>query len=149
MNPKEDGVTHLNVYSKALTELGRFLSNFTPAPFIHPEDGKFKSVEGYWYWLSCKDENLRNLYGYTAKAYGRTMGGKDWVDDDEFKRKIRLAIKAKINAYPEYKEEFMKNKLPFVHYYVYGEDYVVEPKEGAWIMKALEELKDEYQFEAI
>jgi hypothetical protein len=38
--PEDDGKTHINVYSKGLTELGQFLSNFAEAPAQTP-DGEF------------------------------------------------------------------------------------------------------------
>ena len=46
--PAEDGITHVNVYSRGLTTLGRWLSNFAHCP-IETEDGPFASIEGYWY----------------------------------------------------------------------------------------------------
>lgn len=146
VNPNEDGVTHINVYSKGNTKLGRQLSNFSHTPFIHPEDGHFKSVEGYWYWLSTKDDKLRSLYGYKAKEYGRSIGGKDWLEDDEFKRKIRLAIRSKIDNDFFLKSDFLNNKLPLKHYYVYSSK-IIEPKEGMWVIEYLEQLKDEFKFE--
>ena len=36
--PKDDGITHINIYSQGKTQLGRFLSNFEPSP-IETEDG--------------------------------------------------------------------------------------------------------------
>lgn len=139
INPENDGIDHINVYSKGRTELGRWLSNFAWMEFEHPEDGIFQSIEGYWYWLSTKDDKLRRLYGFKAKQYGRSIGGKDWLDDEEFKRKIKLALEAKIDHHPRLEQEFVYNKLPLKHYYVYG-DKVVEPKEGKWIIEYLEEL---------
>lgn len=140
-DPKDDGVTHINVYSKGKTDLGKFLSNFARAEFVHPEDGKFSSVEAYWYWLSTKDDSLRTLHGYFAKARGREIGGKDWMDSEEFKRKIKMAIRIKIHTNPKMMKEFKESKLPFVHYYVYG-GKVVQPKEGTWIMEFLTELRN-------
>lgn len=32
INPLEDGITHINVYSKGATELGRLLTNFAHTP---------------------------------------------------------------------------------------------------------------------
>lgn len=140
-NPKKDGVDHINVYSKGNTLLGRFLSNFTEQPFNHPEDGKFNSVEGYWYWLSSKDDKLRKLSGYEAKKYGREIGAKDWLEDEEFKRKIKLAIKTKINSNETMKKLLKNSDLPLTHYYVYG-DKVVDVKEGKWITDYIENLRE-------
>lgn len=139
INPDEDGITHINIYSKAKTELGRFLSNFTQCK-LNTEDGPFVSIEGYWYWLSCKDDNLRELYGWKAKSYGREFGGTDWCDDDEFKRKILNAIEYKVRHSDEFYQEFVDSKLPFVHYYVY-DGKVVEPKDGKWILNFLTEWR--------
>ena len=50
INPKQDGISHVNIYSQGKTELGRMLSNFYHYQVI-TKDGNFTSVEGYWYWL--------------------------------------------------------------------------------------------------
>src|SRR5574342_342059 len=99
--PETDGVTHINIYSKGKTELGRWLSNFTEAS-IETEDGHFASIEGYWYWLSTKDDALREMVGNAAKKYGRAMRGKDWVETEEFRGKIRRALDVKFATYPEW-----------------------------------------------
>ena len=137
-NPDEDGITHINVYSKGKTELGRFLTNFAWAPFECP-DGKFKTIEGYWYWLSTGDDHLRTTNGWESKVYGRKIRGKDWVEDPEFKNKILNAIGIKI-SYGRYLLQFTKSTLPFVHYYNYS-GKIIEPKEGKWIMEFLEQLR--------
>lgn len=142
LHPKTDGTTHINVYSKAETELGRFLSNFAYSE-IETEDGPFVSIEGYWYWLSCKDDKLRKLYGWQAKQYGRQIKASDWCDSDDFKRKICGAIKNKILS-SDYYDEFKNSTLPFTHYYVYGAK-IVEPAEGKWVIEYLEELRAELQ----
>lgn len=147
MNKKADydGLTHVNVYSQGKTELGRFLSNFAQSPIV-TEDGSFASIEGYWYWLSCKDDRLRLLHGYSAKALGREVGGKDWMDDAEFKRKICSAIQFKMET-PEAKDILKRNShllhLPLEHYYVYG-NKVIRPKEGKWIIDKLESIISSY-----
>ena len=49
-HPMNDGVDHINVYSKGATELGRFLTNMNNIP-VNTKHGRFQSVEGYWHWL--------------------------------------------------------------------------------------------------
>lgn len=133
----EDGITHINIYSKGKTPLGQFLSNFAECN-LEIEDGKFKSIEGYWYWLSCKNDRLRNLSGHEAKVFGKQAGGIDWLDTPVFKKKICKAISYKLeNMTPELKTEFLNCNLPFVHYYVFGVK-AVEPKEGAWIIRHID-----------
>lgn len=138
--PKEDGITHINIYSQGKTQLGRFLSNFEYSP-IETEDGNFDSIEGYWYWLSCKDDKLRKLSGYKAKEYGRYVGAKDWLEDDEFKRKIKLAISIKINNNKKFLLELQQCKLPFDHYYVYGTKVVNMYNKNKWVVDYIESFK--------
>jgi predicted NAD-dependent protein-ADP-ribosyltransferase YbiA (DUF1768 family) len=93
-----DGITHINIYSKGKTTLGRELSNFANTP-IEVTDGYFESIEGYWYWLgsSNKDkELLRNMSGFQAKQYGRNLGCSDWSDSSLFKLKIYNAMLSKL-----------------------------------------------------
>ena len=144
-NPELDGVDHINVYSKAKTELGRFLSNFAYSPFTC-EDGHFDSVEGYWYWLSSKDERLRKLSGFKAKQLGREIGAKDWVDTEEFKDKIKKAILIKLTNNPKLGEQFRKYKnLPLTHYYNYQGKVVDVPK-AQWILEIIENYRSKTLF---
>ncbi len=134
-SPVNDGIDHINVYSKGRTELGRFLSNFAASP-IQTEDGRFMSIEGYWYWLGCthpNKDNLRNLYGFAAKKAGRELGSPDWLSDDEFKIKISKAIVIKLYNNEKFKDWLLRNKLPLTHYYVYG-GKVINVPEAEWIL---------------
>ena len=143
-SPEEDGITHINVYSKGLTELGKFLSNFARQKF-ECDDGSFESIEGYWYWLgsdhSDKDK-LRNLYGWKAKEFGREIKSLDWQDSEEFKEKIRKAITIKLNNNPTMLQSLKQNKLPLAHYYNYG-GKVVEVKNGEWILDHIRSIGEE------
>ena len=142
-DPTLDGINHINIYSKGNTLLGRFLTNFSRSPFSC-EDGDFESIEGYWYWLgSSKDEKaepLRKLVGFEAKKIGRELGCPDWVEGDEFERKIIKAIRNKIISNKSMCEEFKRSELPFVHYYNYG-GKVVKVSNADWIMEGLEAIR--------
>lgn len=135
LKPENDGVDHINIYSKGKTTLGRFLTNFAYSP-IDTEDGKFNSIEGYWYFLGCGDESLRKLSGFLAKKVGRDNGSPDWQDTEVFKRKILDAIDNKLQRNSQMKDLLIDCKLPLVHYYVYG-NKVVCPKDGQWILDHL------------
>lgn len=144
IDPEKDGVDHINIYSKANTELGRTLSNFAFSP-IYIEDGFFASIEAYWYWLSVPEdeplrEELRGSFGYEAKKLGRQLRGKDWNEDWEFEVKIKKAIFTKVIETDGLLVAFSESDLPFKHYYVYG-GKVVEPKEGKWILEYLEDFR--------
>lgn len=131
-----DGITHINIYSKATTELGRMLSNFANSP-IQTVDGQFASIEGYWYWIGCSEhpeaDKLRRASGYKAKELGRELGAEDWSFSPKFKFRIYHAMLTKLLTMPDLFELFYNNKLPFRHYYMYG-NKIVEPKEGQWIV---------------
>lgn len=123
-HPKEDGITHINIYSGGETELGRGLSNFAHTPFECP-DGHFESVEGYWHWLhaegSPEREELRTLYGAEALNRGRKIRAGRYMEDQAvFKGKIVKAIQCKLDAHPALRQLLAESTLPFAHYYVMG-----------------------------
>lgn len=146
-NPNEDGKQHLNVYSKGSTDLGRWLSNFTHSPFIHPEHGRFESMEGFWFWISTGmiHHNLKAVWGYKAKQEGKVYPKKP---NPKFKELIKSALKCKISQNKEYKEKFINSKLPFEHYYYYGNVQnhrvkIIVPASGKMLINILEELRAE------
>ena len=144
INPEEDGVTHINIYSQARTELGRMLSNFYHYGF-DCVDGHFESVEGYWYWLSLPPQSnrdiLRSLYGYKAKECGKALiqqYGTYYVTD--FQTRIMLAVALKMTAYkhlitPEY------IALPWVHYYNYGGKVIDASANCMWWLESIIRLR--------
>lgn len=142
LDPKEDGISHINIYSKGATELGRYLSNFADC-HIDTEDGYFRTVEGYWYWLGCKDDRLRNLEGWACKKLGRELRVSDWNNDPSFEKKILRAIAEKIVSRPACVTWMVQSgTLPFFHYYTYGSK-VIMPKEGLWMVDFITQFRDE------
>lgn len=127
-NPEEDGITHINVYSKGHTLLGRTLSNFAATSFRIPFMGEFCTVEGFWYWIMTGDNSLREMEGWEAKQEGRKLPRKRVCPT---KRELSIAYRAKLRSYPKLREALKENKLPLAHYYVYG-GKIVEPKEWQW-----------------
>lgn len=120
-DPDLDGAYHLNVYSKAKTELGRWMSNFAHQPMNVPGDGAFNSVEGYWYWIGCQHERLRQLSGYEAKKFGKACPAVlPALLEEEFQAKIRAAIVAKAYVRPDMLAQLRASTLPLAHYYVFG-----------------------------
>lgn len=117
--PTKDGIDHINIYTKGKTELGRFLSNFAKVDIV-TDDGDFSSIEGYWYWLSAKDERFRKLDGFAAKKLGKSLP-RTKMDEGEFRRKIAKACWYKIHVSAKYHTLLKDSTLPFAHYYVYGD----------------------------
>lgn len=137
-----DGIDHINIYSKGNTELGRYLSNFAHAPFTHPVYGEFQSLEGFWYYNLTGNEQLRNLYGYTAKSKGQELCkhriNDEWGID---RREVKVAILCKLTQNdPELFQDFLDSDLPFRHYYNFG-GKIVEPAEGKWIVEFFTDLR--------
>lgn len=140
-NPDLDGKTHINVYSKGRTKLGRMLSNFYHAEFTIPNDGTFQSIEGYWYWLSCKNDKLRTLHGYEAKRQGRILRAEDWLENPEFKNKIRQAILNKITQNPDIAKALKASELMLTHYYVDQQNNPIVVNEADWMLEFIEEVR--------
>lgn len=145
--PGTDGINHINMYSKAKTKLGKFLTNMSNVP-VKTQHGVFESMEGYWYWLSTgmRHDSFREANCFEAKKVGRSM---ERVADPSFQRYIKEAMRAKLEQYPRMAELFKKSELPFTHYYYYGDEddrTVIFPAYD-WITKEWEFLRKEYRGE--
>lgn len=142
----DDGKSHINVYSKGRTELGRMLSNFHNVHQDLGEDGAFSSLEGYWYWLLTGDDRLRNLWGYKAKQLGQELTDKkEWLENQDDIERFKLAMKDKAKT-PRIREMLKESELPFKHYYVFNEK-VIEPRNGLWMLEEWERIRKEIKNE--
>ena len=152
INPNNDGVDHINVYSNGKTELGRMFSNFYRFP-IMTKDGYFNSVESYWFWLGISSEyqnrdQLRNLSGYEAKKFGTQLREFYPAKDPDFEDKIIRAIwyKVKRNAFM-FKEEY--RELPLAHYYVLQNGKIMNVYGKYTFMMEAEERMKKYIYENV
>lgn len=146
--PVDDGHTHINVYSKGATRLGRALSNFARLPFEHPLHGWFRSVEAYWYYASTgfNFDELRELSGFQAKQVGRTLP-KQKIDEEAFRSLIRVALNARFQAHPWLRDELRRTDLPLTHYYFWGDrtnPKVMTPG-SFWVIEHLEYCRQHFQ----
>lgn len=137
MNRGIDGVDHINVYSKGVTELGRLLSNFAATPFSIG-GLLFRSVEGWWYWRLTGIDRCRFLSGYAAKEFGRTQ---TIVNRPITKEELLVVYQAKADQNETVCKMLKANEgeLPYDHYYLYG-DKVVETK-WRWTGQLWSEVK--------
>ncbi len=146
--PLFDGVSHINIYSQSHCELGRMLSNFYPSDF-EVEEGRFKSIEGYWFWLQTGDNRLKGLTGYKARKLGKDLlKDRPEVFIEGFNDKIKAAIQLKIEANTYLKHTFTQSKLPFRHYYYFGNMPKVKVhrlKQHEWLLSYFEALRSSYQ----
>ncbi len=118
-NPNEDGITHINAYSKGRTELGRALTHFSPIGFDYYEAGRFASLEAFWHWAKTgkKHDYLKSLYGFKAKQEGEKLPK---IEYEQFLTDIEEVVKLKIVQNPQLLKDFKESTLPIVHYYVVG-----------------------------
>ena len=141
--PLMDGITHINVYSKGKTKLGRSLTNFANIGFDHPEYGRFESVEGFWYWLKTgmQHDSLRTLHGFKAKEEGKKF---ERVDVCNFEQQIKLAILYKVEQCLPLKQALKDSTLPLSHYYWYGSENnckIIANDEFKWLVDYLELIR--------
>lgn len=137
-NPSEDGISHINIYSKGKTELGRWLTNFSYSPFNHPVYGKFFSMEGFWYWIATGqvEDKFRELVGYKAKEFGKTL---EIAPVEGFEDIIKSGIRYKLLSNKEKLKGLIDSRLPLTHYYVYGGKCV--PAGYKWITEYIEGVR--------
>lgn len=147
IDPHEDGVTYINIYSRGMTPLGRKLSHFPRTPFTHPVFGPFASMEGFWYYMRAQThlqpagfgDQLRTLVGRDAKFYGRTLPS-GWYDD--FQEDILAANWQKIIQNPEIADMLVESSLPFKHFYIFGpKRLVIIPPRFEWLMDGFDEIR--------
>lgn len=152
IDPTKDGIEHINAYSKAVTWLGKNLSNFTYSPFTHPVHGAFSSMEGYWYWLLTGDDRLKGMYGKDAKALGVGLLEDTQVNYNEsFREAIKEGLSLKINARLDLVQELALSSLPIVHYYTRkkdnGEKYAITTSRHLWVWHEVECIRAKLQGE--
>ena len=143
IKPEEDGITHINCYSKSKTILGRQLSNFELCRFTC-EDGQFSSIEGYWYWLGTdhvEKDRLRAVYGWQAKALGKDLKGPDYPKVIDFQKKIKAAIECKLAAHPSLKANLLASDLPLTHYYMFG-TFAKRDERSDWVWEYYERYRE-------
>lgn len=133
--PHEDGITHINIYTRGKTELGRMLSNLYDCEFNVPRYGNFKSLEGFWYFYltGATDDHFKTLGGFAAKQYGRKFAAMR-IDEEAtgpvgWQREVILdAIRCKLRQNRNILRLLAESTLPFAHYYV--------PKGKEWLAQS-------------
>ena len=144
-NPMEDGVTHINIYSRGDTELGRMLSHFYNASIDHPEFGSFANMECFWHYLSrgCKHEKLRNMPAFKVKQLSKELPK---VVRDDFMEQIKIANELKILQHPNIMHVLCDSSLPFEHYYTFGSPPIVRrPNEAQKLIDIMESIRTKFK----
>jgi len=170
-DPNEDGKSHINVYSKGQTELGRMLSNFAHSPFRNMEYD-FASVEAFWYWYILSNAKMSGLFGNEsivpeeALDHLRTLDGADKYSNGQItslgaksegerlaklykvtnlispnKTVLKEIYYLKLANNDQLKDQLQKSTLPFTHYYIMGGKPTANQYE--WTAKLWEEIRNE------
>lgn len=160
----DDGHTHINVYSKGKTALGRWLSNFTKCK-VQTVYGEFDSMEGLYHFLKIKLsyeeagieptddikkrlDVLKIVSGKMAQTLGRD------IKQDVFKAKVRViekpseafekcfidAMSYKLKSNPtmlENLQEELSDGKCLLHYYTVGRK-VVYKNHFKWLCTMIE-----------
>jgi predicted NAD-dependent protein-ADP-ribosyltransferase YbiA (DUF1768 family) len=151
-----DGITHINVYSKSKSPLGRLISNFAYTP-VTIDSLLFESIESWWYWTKMKRINEASLFslfsqeqldeirikvGADAKEYFRAYFKDDSSSYSPTKEELKKAYLAKLDHHPNIKDLLLKNHLPLAHYYMMW-DKQVNADSTLWTAQLWEEIKKE------
>jgi hypothetical protein len=125
IDPLDDGVTTINIWTKGKTHLGRQLSNLSNLSMTHPHYGRFACLEGYWFWLSTGKEHniLRDLTGFEARKVGKEL---KQVRYDDFQKEFKEGMYWRLVQHPELSGLLRRlvgyDQLELKHYYVYGSE---------------------------
>lgn len=126
-DPSDDGVKHINVYTRGRTALGRNLSNFQECNIEHPHFGHFRTLEGLWYFLKtgCKDEMLRVMNGHDSRRHGAKLPA---VHYPLFNKMFKLGMVEKLDKNLQLQRDLVQNELPLVNYSNYQGRVIVTPR---------------------
>ena len=139
ITPEEDGVTHINVYTKGKTGLGRGLSNLSSVSFTIPGVGSFRSMEAYWYWVKTGKQfgHLMKMSGFEAKQEGKQL---PTIKSPTFEDDILDGHLWRLKCSPMLTHCLSTCRLPLVHYYNYGSKVIV-PQSGDFQMDYLNYIR--------
>jgi hypothetical protein len=127
INPEEDGKTHINVYSRGATSLGRALSNLSECNIEHPYFGHFRTLEGLWFYMKTgfKDNNFRIIKGVAARELGKKLPTAHYA---LFSKMFKLGMLEKLEKNPALQRDLLANELPLAHYYLYGKKIMMQDR---------------------
>lgn len=126
-DPEQDGVSHVNVFTRGRMKLGRDLSNFQECNIEHPYFGRFRTLEGLWHYLKTgrSEELFRVMNGHDSRKKGKDMESFHYP---LFTKMFKLGMVEKLAKNPQLQQELIKNTLPLVHYYNFRGTIHVPPR---------------------
>ena len=150
INPKDDGVNHINIYSAGKTKLGSQLSNMYKVSVFY-KNLKFTSVEHAWHYfkfLPSNPELALRILGMAnpfevkklAKKYV-TPAVQEYAQTDDFKNIIIEIIEDRINRNMPLMLLMVHNELPYKHYYVFKGHVKDESIKYKWLIEAIKNIQ--------
>ena len=150
-DPTQDDVTHINIHHKGKSKLGRELSHYNTAHFVHPWFGPFETIEGLWHYLKdgCRDDVFRNLNGHKSKQRYRMKNQQGTYQNKTIPNVaevILLANYAKIEQNPSIRDALIASTLPFDQYFLQdGSKWPIRPRGSEWVVTLFEDLRKNFQ----
>lgn len=140
LDVEQDGKSHVNIFTRGKTKLGRDLSNFHECNIEHPFYGRFRTLEGLWHFLKtgCKDDMYRLLNGHDARKRGQAAESTHYP---LFTKMFKLGMVEKLAKNKDLQKALMDNNLPLVHYYTYG-GAVHVPQRHEWQIEFWETMRE-------
>ena len=144
VDPKQDGIDHINIWTKARTPLGKQLSNLAYKDFTHPRYGYFNTMEGFWHWLATgkQHEIFRSVSGFKAKTESKNYNK---VNNPDFEKEICEALTCRFNEHRDMLFNFVDSHLPFKHYFVYGDRVQDQTEKYQWMIDYYHEYREYLQ----
>lgn len=139
INPDNDGIDHINIYSRGKTQLGKMLSNWYPAN-VEISIGSFKTIEGVIFYLSSFNDFFRNADGYNCKKYGKDFDKGIRLPEDVFRKFIIDSMLDKVNKNDTLKCLLKESNLPLKHYYNYS-GKIIEVMNWQWQVDEWENIR--------
>jgi len=150
--PADDGISHINAYSRSNTVLGRWLSNFASTQ-VELEFGVFASLEALYHYLKIVRsyevagevmpdeiehalERLKGMCGRNAQTLGRTLkqtvrqsGIRTMEEPDSvFNKRFTQGMCVKFMNDEDMLDNLLDtvdSGIPILHYYVVNNDTII------------------------
>lgn len=144
-NPNNDGITHINVFNTAATNLGRRLA-LGNSYFVHPKLGSFNCLDAFSLLLNSKQPNDRFRYITFREARGIINKIRNHRKCAGYVGMMKDGYRHFILNNPELYKEFVESTLPFDSYQIMkASGLVARTHKANWLVDLLEELRVEFR----
>lgn len=149
----QDGISHINIYSRGKTKLGKQLTNMYHFKFIY-DNVEFISVEQAWHFYKfCKYPELANKIlkldsSFKCLDFAKANKQND-IDTQSvmFKELMKDVIRTRLECDEPLMNLLRNSWLPFEHYYAYSSKIHDQRHKYEWLINIFEDFRTELQFE--